>query len=212
MRRWAVPTAGLLGLAGLVVALTSPHLAGAEPVLVASTLSATVAVAALAAQPWLARGRLRAHVSVGAAVLVLVVVHVVALLVLSPDDALFAMSPDGPTRARMALISLVLLVVVVALGGPRRRLGWSGPTFRLLHGGFALLATVLGVGHAVLTDGALEGWGTVVLLASGVLSVAGGIAAVLDRRLGRRLRRRPAPAARASGTGPAAAPPPPGPR
>lgn len=206
MRRGAVLTAGVLGLAGLALALTSPHLAGAEPVLVVSTLAGTVAVAVLAAQPWLTR--FRAHVPVGAAVLVLVAVHVAALLVLSPDDALFAMSPDGPTRARMALISLVLLAVVVALGAARRRLGWSGPTFRLLHGGFALLATVLGVGHAVLTDGALEGWGTVVLLASGALSVAGGVAAALDRRL----RRRPAPAARASGTGPAAAPPPPGPR
>ncbi|MCD2185542.1 hypothetical protein [Actinomycetospora soli] len=210
VRGAAVLTAGVLGLAGLVVASTSPHLAGAEPVLVVSTLTATLAVAGLAAQPWLARGRVGAHVAVGSAVLVLVVVHVAALLVLSPDDALFAMSPDGPTRARMALISLVLLVVVACLGVLRRRLGWSGPTFRLLHGGFALLATVLGVGHAVLTDGALEAWGTVVLLASGVLSVAGGVVAVLGRRPGRRLSRRPAPAARASGTGPAAAPPPPG--
>lgn len=200
--RVAFLTAGVLGLAGLVVALTSPHLAGAPVVLVVSTVTATLAVAGLAAQPWLARAR--AHVGVGLAVLGLVVVHVSALLVLSPDDALFAMSPDGPTRARMALISLVLLVVVALLGLARRRLGWSGPTFRLLHGGFALLATVLGVGHAVLTDGALEGWGTVVLVASGVLSVAGGVAAVL--------RRRPARAARASGTGRAAVPPPSAPR
>jgi hypothetical protein len=197
-------TAGVLGLAGLVVALTSPHLAGAPVVLVVSTLTAVAAVAGLAAQPWLVRGRVRVHTGVGLAVLGLVVVHVVALLVLSPDDALFAMSPDGPTRARMALISLVLLVVVVLLGLARRRLGWAGPTFRLLHGGFALLATVLGVGHAVLTDGALEGWGTVVLLASGVLSVAGGAAAVF--------RRRPARAVRASGTGRATVPPPPAPR
>ncbi|WP_026204773.1 hypothetical protein [Actinomycetospora chiangmaiensis] len=196
--RTALLTAGVLGLAGVVVALTSPHLAGAPVVLVVSTVTATLGVAGLAAQPWLARHR--AHTAVGLAVLTLVAVHVVALFVLSPDDALFAMSPDGPTRARMALISLVLLVVVVLLGVARRRLGWSGPTFRLLHGGFALLATVLGVGHAVLTDGALEGWGTVVLLASGVLSVAGGAVAVLSRR--------PARGAPASGTGPAAVPPP----
>lgn len=198
--RSGVLTAGVLGLAGLVVALASPHLAGAPVVLVVSTLTAVVAVAGLAAQPWLARRR--AHTAVGLAVLALVGAHVVALLVLSPDDALFAMSPDGPTRARMALISLVLLAVVVLLGLARRRLGWSGPTFRLLHGGFALLATVLGVGHAVLTDGALEGWGTVVLVASAALSVAGGVAASL--------RRRPPRAVPASGTGRAAASPPPG--
>ncbi len=200
-------TAGVLGLAGLVVALTSPHLAGAPLVLVVSTVTAVLAVAGLGAQPWLVRGRVRAHTATGLAVLALVGVHVVALVVLSPDDALFAMSPDGPTRARMALISLVLLVVVVLLGLARRRLGWSGPTFRLLHGGFALLATVLGIGHAVLTDGALEGWGTAVLVASGVLSVAGGAAAVRRRGVSR-----PARAARASGTGPATAPPPTRPR
>ncbi|MDL5158476.1 ferric reductase-like transmembrane domain-containing protein [Actinomycetospora termitidis] len=203
--RVAVIAAGVLGLAGLVVATTSPHLAGAPIVLAVSTLTATVAVVGLAVQPWLARRRVRAHAATGLAVLALVVVHVVALLVLSPDDALFAMSPDGPTRARMALISLVLLVVVVALGLARRRLGWSGPTFRLLHGGFALLAAVLGVGHAVLTDGALEGAGTVVLLASGALSVLGGVAAAIRRR-------RVRPAVPASGTASAAGPPPRGPR
>ncbi|MEJ2869339.1 ferric reductase-like transmembrane domain-containing protein [Actinomycetospora sp. OC33-EN08] len=199
--RPAFVTAGLLGLAGLVVAATSPHLSGAPVVLVVSTLTAVLAVAGLAAQPWLIRRHVRVHTATGAAVLALVAVHVVALVVLSPDDALFAMSPDGPTRARMALISLVLLVVVVLLGLARRRLGWSGPTFRLLHGGFALLATVLGVGHAVLTDGALEGFGTVVLLASGALSVLGGLVAALRRRRAR-------PAVPAVGRASAAAPPP----
>ena len=115
------------------------------------------------------------------------------------------MSPDGPTRARMALTSLVLLAVVVVLGVSRRRLGWSRPTFRLLHGGFALLAAVLGIGHAVLTDGALEGVGTVVLVASGVLAVAGTAAGVLSRR-----RPRAGAAAPASGTGRAGGRPLPG--
>lgn len=158
------------------LALGSDHLAGAPLLLVGSTTAAALAVGALAVQPWLAARR-RAHVLVGGAVLGLVVLHVVGLFLLSPDDALFAMSPDGPTRARMALMSLVLLVVVVVLGALRRRLGWNRPTWRLLHGGLAALAVVLGVGHAVLTDGALEGVGTVVLLGLGVLALLGGVLA-----------------------------------
>ena len=206
MTRAAFLTSAVLGLAGLAVALTSSHLAGAPVLLGVSTVVAVLAVAGLAAQPWLPRVRGNAHAATGLVVVTLVLAHVAALLALSPDDALFAMSPDGPTRARMALTSLVLLAVVVVLGASRRRLGWSRPTFRLLHGGFALLAAVLGIGHAVLTDGALEGVGTAVLVASGVLSVAGSGAGLLSRRR----RARAAPAAPASGTGRAAGPRPPG--
>lgn len=205
---------GLAGLAvsglmvsGLAVALTSSHLAGAPLLLVASTVTAVLAVAGLTAQPWLARMRGNAHAATGLVVVTLVLAHVAALLALSPDDALFAMSPDGPTRARMALTSLVLLAVVVVLGASRRRLGWSRPTFRLLHGGFALLAAVLGIGHAVLTDGALEGVGTAVLVASGVLTLAGSGAGLLSRRVPAP---RASPAVPASGTGRAGGPPPPG--
>ena len=54
--------------------------------------------------------------------LALVLIHVGALFVLAPDDALFAMSPDGPTRARMALLATIALVAVVLVGALRRRL------------------------------------------------------------------------------------------
>ena len=127
------------------------------------------------------RRRPRAHVVVGVGALGLVLAHVVALFVLAPEDAGFAMSPDGPTRARMALLSLVLLVAVVVLGAARRRLGWSGQTFRLLHGGLAVLGGALGVGHAVLVDGALEGPGTAVLLVLGGVGLGGGCAGVVLR-------------------------------
>ena len=129
--------------------------------LVVSTLAACLAVAALAVQPWLTRRRVGVHVRVGGIVAVLVALHVVALFVEDPDDALFSMSPDGPTRARMALFATVLLVVVTLLGVLRRRLRWSPATWRFLHGSLAALVVVLGVGHAVLIQGALDGWGTV---------------------------------------------------
>ena len=62
-------------------------------------------------------------------------------------------------------------------------------TWRILHAYLATLVLVLGVGHAVLTDGALDGAGTPVLLALGAVGVLGvGGALVADVRR-RRLRR-----------------------
>lgn len=171
--RAAVGAAVFGGVLLVVLALAAPHLARASPALLVSTLAACVAVAALAAQPWLTRRRVGAHIRVGGAVAALVAVHVVALVVESPDDALYSMSPDGPTRARMALFATVLLAVVTLLGLLRRRLRWSAPTWRFVHGSLAGLVVVLGVGHAVLISGALDGWGTPVLLALGGLGVVG---------------------------------------
>lgn len=183
-----VGAAAALGGAFLVVlALAGPHLAGAPVLLVVSTLAACLAVAALAVQPWLTRRRVGVHVRVGGVVAVLVALHVVALFVEDPDDALFSMSPDGPTRARMALFATVLLVAVTLLGVLRRRLRWSPATWRFLHGSLAALVVVLGVGHAVLIQGALDGWGTVVLFVLGGLGAVGAVwrLAVVLRRTSR---------------------------
>lgn len=105
---------------------------------------------------------------------------------LSPDDVRFAISPDGPTRTRMAVLATAALAVVVGLGIARRVFSWSGSGFAVLHSFFAALALLLGVGYAVLTDGALEGWGTVLLCLLGAVGVAGLVAA---RARGVRLRR-----------------------
>lgn len=165
--------AALGGALLVTLALAGPHLVGAPVLLVVSTLAACLAVAALAVQPWLTRRRVGVHIRVGGIVAVLVAVHVVALFVEDPDDALFSMSPDGPTRARMALFGTVLLVAVTLLGVLRRRLHWSPATWRFVHGSLAALVVLLGVGHAILIQGALDGWGTAVLLVLGGLGVVG---------------------------------------
>jgi hypothetical protein len=166
----------VLGGAVLVgLALAGPHLADAPPLVVVSTVAACVAVAALAVQPWLTRRRVGWHLRVGGIVAVLVALHVVALLVEDPDDALYSMSLDGPTRARMALIATVLLAVVTLLGVLRRRLRWSPATWRFVHGSLAALVVLLGVGHALLIQGALDGWGTPVLLVLGGLGAVGAV-------------------------------------
>ena len=188
--------AGLVAVFALppaVLALTSDHLAREPGLLVASTTCAALAVGALAVQPLLAArgGRsVHDHRVLGTAIVVLVLAHVATLLVLAPDDALFAMSPDGPTRARMALIATIALVLAAVLGATGPRLPLSRTTWRILHAYLASLVLVLGVGHAVLTEGALDGAGTPLLLGLGAVGVLGVGAALLgDAR-----RRRPRPA------------------
>ncbi len=107
--------------------------------------------------------------------------HVGALFVESSEDAWFAMSPDGPTRARMALIGTIALIAAVALGVLRRRLPLQPGTWRILHGYLAVVVIALGLGHAVLTDGALDGAGTAVLLALGAVGLLGVPAAHVVR-------------------------------
>lgn len=128
------------------------------------------------------------HQVLGAVAFALVLVHVGALFVEAPDDAWFAMSPDGPTRARMALIATIALFGVVALGALRNRLPVGAATWRVLHAYLAVVVIALGLGHAVLTDGALDDAGTTVLVLLGALGLLGVPAAHFART--RRARRR----------------------
>ncbi len=178
----------LVAAVPVTLALTDRHLAGASAALVVSTVAGSLAVAALAVQPLLARGRrIARHQILGAVVLSLVLVHVGALFVESSEDAWFALSPDGPTRARMALIATLALFGVVALGALRAWLPLSPASWRVLHAYLAVVVIALGIGHAVLTDGALDGAGTAVLIALGALGLLGVPAAHVTRS--RRARR-----------------------
>ena len=173
----------------LALALTDFHLEAAPAALVLSTAAGALAVSALVLQPLLATGgRIGAHRVLGAVALALVLAHVAGLFVVAPDDALFAMSPDGPTRARMALIATIALIGAVALGVLRGRLPLAGGSWRILHAFLAVLVIALGLGHAVLTDGALDGIGTPLLLGLGTIALAAVVAAHVARtRRGRRM-------------------------
>jgi predicted ferric reductase len=179
--------------APLVIAVTDRHLDGASPALTVSVVTSALAVPAIAVQPLLAgTGRVRRHRLLGTIALVLVLAHVAALFVESPEDARFALSPDGPTRARMALFATIALILAALLGGLRAHLPLAPMTWRILHAYLAVVVIVLGFGHALLTDGALDDVGTVVLLGFGVLGLLGVPAAHLARTRrgrGRRARR-----------------------
>jgi len=182
----------------LVLALTDRHLAGASTALTLSTAAGALAVSAVAIQPLLARRlRIARHQLLGCVVLALVLVHVGALFAESPGDARFALSPDGPTRARMALIATLALFGVVALGALRTRLPLSPATWRVAHAYLAVVVIALGVGHAVLTDGALDDAGTIVLLGLGALGLL-AVPAAHVARTRRRGGRQQTPRARAT--------------
>jgi len=158
----------------VALALTDRHLADASAALVLSTTAGALAVSALVLQPLLARGgRISGHQVLGAVAFALVLVHVGALFAEAPDDAWFAMSPDGPRRARMALIAAIALFGVVALGVLRNRLPLGAGTWRVLHAYLAVVVIALGFGHAILTDGALDDAGTAVLVVLGALGLLG---------------------------------------
>jgi len=174
--------AGAVVALPLSLALTDRHLADASAALVLSTVAGTLAASALAVQPLLARWhRIGRHQLLGSVVLCLVLVHVAALFVESPGDAWFALSPDGPTRARMALIATLALFAVVALGALRTRLPFAAATWRLLHAYLAAVVIALGLGHAVLTDGALDDAGTTTLLVLAAIGLLGVPAAHVAR-------------------------------
>jgi 3-phenylpropionate/trans-cinnamate dioxygenase ferredoxin reductase subunit len=165
------------------VALTDPHLRDQPAALVISTAAAALAVSALVLQPLLARGgRLKWHRVLGAVALGLVLVHLGGLFVVGAEDTLFALSLDGPTRGRMATLATVALIAVVILGVLRAKLPMAGTTWRVLHGFLAGMVILLGFGHAVLTDGALDGVGTVLLLAFGAVALLGVASAYAARR------------------------------
>ena len=183
MRVALLAAAALLLALPLVLALTDAHLSGQPAALVISTAAAALAVSALVLQPLLAgAGRLRWHRVLGAVALGLVLVHLGGLFVVGAEDTLFALSLDGPTRGRMATLATAALIAVVALGVLRARLPMAGATWRILHGFLAALVIGLGFGHAVLTDGALDGIGTPLLLAFATVALLGVLSAFAARR------------------------------
>ncbi len=199
MSRALLAAAAALLALPLVIALTDGHLSGQPTALVISTAAAALAVSALVLQPLLAGGgRLRWHRVLGAVALGLVLVHLGGLFVVGAEDTLFALSLDGPTRGRMATLATIALIAVVTLGVLRARLPMAGVTWRILHAFLAVLVILLGFGHALLTDGALDGFGTVVLgsFAAVALLGVGGAFAARQRRASRQRARSSSAASR----------------
>ena len=131
--------AGFAGIAGLGVMLFQPLLIGGY-------------VPGLAAR----RGR-RAHLWIGGALVVAVVIHVGGLWITSPPDMIDALLLVSPTPfSPFGVIAMWAIFAVAFLAALRRRLGLRPRTWRVVH---VLLAIVIVAGtvlHAILIEGAME--------------------------------------------------------
>ena len=164
-RRMLVWAALLIVLAvPIAAAAMSPLLAWRDPVYILAGFAGVVAMALLLLQPLLAAGWLpglsgpqgrRLHRWVGAALVLLVVIHVGGLWVTSPPDVIDALLFVSPAQFSVwGVIAMWAVFASALLAGLRRRL--RPHLWRRAH---TLLATVIVVGsvvHAMLIEGTME--------------------------------------------------------
>lgn len=194
-------------LVPVVVALASPHLAGAPPMLLVATSTGVLALGLLVVEvilpgrpQWLVRaagvGLLRLHRAIALAVVGLVLLHVGALFVYSPSDTLFALAPTAPTHSRLGAVALFCLALTVALALGWRRLGLGRPEWRALHLSLAVAILITAFAHAVMVYGALDGpLGTLLIYAGAAVAGASVVYTAISRLRDRPPSRRGEPGA-----------------
>lgn len=145
----------------LIAATESPLLAWREPVYIAAGFAGIIAVALMSLQPLLVadalpgiRGR-RVHPWIGAALIVMVLVHVAGLWITSPPDVVDVLLFRSPTPfgiwgaiAMWAAFAAALLAVF------RKRIGLR--IWRMGHTAATTMVVIGTVAHALLIEGAME--------------------------------------------------------
>lgn len=179
-------------LVPVIVALASPHLAGEPPARLVATSTGVLALGLLVFQVVLPgrprrlvrAGLMRLHRVIALAVVGLVLAHVGALFVYSPDDTLFALSPAAPTYSRLGVVASFCLALTVALAVGWRRLGLGRPEWRALHLSLAVAILITAFAHAVMVQGALDGpLGTLLFYAGAAVAGASVVYTALSRFL-----------------------------
>lgn len=187
-RRMLVWAALLIVLAvPIAAAAMSPLLAWRDPVYILAGFAGVVAMALLLLQPLLAAGWLpglsgprgrRLHRWVGAALVLLVVIHIGGLWVTSPPDVIDALLFVSPTQfSAWGVIAMWAVFASALLPGLRRRL--RPHHWRRAH---TLLAAVIVVGsvvHAMLIEGTMETLSKAALCA---LVLAATVKVIVDLR------------------------------
>lgn len=150
----------------VALAATSPLLAWRDPVYIAACFAGIVAMALLLVQPLLAVGRMagvsllagrQVHRWIGAALVLLVAIHVGGLAITSAPDVLDALTFQSPTLfspfgvVAMAAVAAIALVTVA-----RRRLRLRPRLWRVVHVGLAAVIVLGTSAHAVLVEGTME--------------------------------------------------------
>jgi len=148
----------------VLLAAGSPLLAWRQPIYIVAGFAGIAAMALLLLQPLLAQGLLpglsilrgrRVHRWTGAALVVLVLLHVIGLWIFSPPDVIDALLFRSPTPfsawgviAMWALFAAALLALVRRALRPRQ--------WRLGHGSLVGIAVMGSVLHALQIDGTME--------------------------------------------------------
>lgn len=189
----------------VVAAAIDPLQRSRDALWVVGGLAGVVALALLLLQPLLAIGNKtglqagsarRWHRRLGMAAGCAVMLHVVALLIYSPEDIWDALLLEAPTPFSVyGVIALWSLLVSIGLAFAARRMRLATSAWRIAHSALALLITACGGTHALMIDGTMEPISKVVLVACAL--VATTVAIVEVNVLGpmrlRRLRQTGAP-------------------
>ena len=182
-------------VAPAVVAAMSPLLAWRDAAYIAAGFAGVLSMSLLLLQPLLAggylpgvtaRGGRRLHAWGGAALVVVIVVHVVGLWITSPPDVVDALLFRSPTPFSAWGVAAMWAVFAAALLALARR-RFRPVLWRLCHAAIATVIVVGGVVHAMLIEGTMETVSKTVLCA---LVIAAWARLMVDLRLTKLLRRR----------------------
>lgn len=183
--------AAILGVP-IIAAAASPLLEWRGPVYIMACFAGIIALGLMLIQPLLIGGYLpglegyggrRAHVWIGGALVLAVVIHVAGLWFTSPPDMIDALLFMSPTPfSPFGVIAMWAIFAVAVLAALRRRLGPRA--WRTVHMSLAVIIVTGSVVHAMLVEGAME------TITKAALCVLVGVAAtnVMAARWLRRVR------------------------
>jgi predicted ferric reductase len=150
----------------VAAAVASPLLEWRDPVYILGGFAGVVAMALLLVQPLLASGLMpglaaphwrRVHRWTGAALVLVLLVHVAGLWITSPPDMIDALLFRSPTPfSAWGVIAMLAILATAGLALLRRRLRLSPLAWRRVHGGLAVVIVAGSVAHAMLIEGTME--------------------------------------------------------
>lgn len=177
----------------LAAAAASPLLAWRDPIYILAGFAGIIGLGVMLLQPLLIGGYLpglsgriarRAHLWIGGALVVAVVIHVGGLWITSPPDMVDALLFSSPTPfSPFGVIAMWAIFAVALLAALRRRLGLRPRTWRIAHMLLAIVIVVGTVVHGILIEGAME---TVTKAALCALVLAATIKVMADLRVRRK--------------------------
>ncbi len=153
-----------VAVAPILLAAQSPLLQWRQPVYIAAGLAGIIGLALMLFQPLLAAGVMpgiglyagrRVHRWIGAALVAMVVVHVVGLWFTSPPDVIDALTFTSPTLfTPFGVVAMWGVFGAAALAVFRRHLRVR--IWRLGHSGLVTVTVMGTIAHAILIEGSME--------------------------------------------------------